>query len=102
MILDYDAVLKGKKHLHFIGIGGSGMLPIVQILHAEGYRITGSDVGKRRENNNLKTRWRAGFYKDGQPAGYNTVGRLPCDRYIAFAFNTRRQRPRVGAGRRGR
>lgn len=35
--------LKTKKHLHFIGIGGSGMYPIVQILHSRGYFITGSD-----------------------------------------------------------
>jgi len=33
----------GVKHIHFIGIGGSGMFPIVQILHALGYTITGSD-----------------------------------------------------------
>ena len=36
-------ILKGKKHLHFIGIGGSGMFPLVQILHTMGYYITGSD-----------------------------------------------------------
>jgi UDP-N-acetylmuramate--alanine ligase len=35
--------LKTKKHLHFIGIGGSGMYPIAQILHSQGYYITGSD-----------------------------------------------------------
>ena len=35
--------LEGKKHLHFIGIGGSGMFPLVQILHGQGYYITGSD-----------------------------------------------------------
>ena len=35
--------LEGKQHLHFIGIGGSGMFPIVQILHSQGYSITGSD-----------------------------------------------------------
>lgn len=35
--------LRSKKHLHFIGIGGSGMYPIVQILHSQGYYITGSD-----------------------------------------------------------
>ena len=35
--------LKKKKHLHFIGIGGSGMYPIAQILHSQGYYITGSD-----------------------------------------------------------
>ena len=36
-------ILNGKKQFHFIGIGGSGMFPIVQILHSEGYHITGSD-----------------------------------------------------------
>ncbi|MCL2637400.1 MAG: UDP-N-acetylmuramate--L-alanine ligase [Oscillospiraceae bacterium] len=35
--------LKGKKQIHFIGIGGSGMYPLAQILHAQGYAITGSD-----------------------------------------------------------
>jgi len=35
--------LKAKKHIHFIGIGGSGMYPMVQILAREGYHITGSD-----------------------------------------------------------
>lgn len=38
-----EEILKGKKHIHFIGIGGSGMFPIAQILHAEGYYLTGSD-----------------------------------------------------------
>ena len=36
-------LLKDKKHIHFIGIGGSGMFPIAQILHAKGYYLTGSD-----------------------------------------------------------
>lgn len=36
-------ILEGKKHIHFIGIGGSGMFPLAQILHAEGYYLTGSD-----------------------------------------------------------
>ena len=39
-------LLEGKKRLHFVGIGGSGMFPIVQILHAAGYSITGSDVNE--------------------------------------------------------
>ncbi len=34
---------QGVKHIHFIGIGGSGMFPLVQILHPQGYSITGSD-----------------------------------------------------------
>lgn len=36
-------VLEGKKHIHFIGIGGSGMFPLAQILHQLGYYLTGSD-----------------------------------------------------------
>lgn len=35
--------LAGKKHVHFIGIGGSGMYPLAQILHSKGYYLTGSD-----------------------------------------------------------
>jgi UDP-N-acetylmuramate--alanine ligase len=41
--------LKGKKQIHFIGIGGSGMYPLAQILHGQqnvcpgGYTISGSD-----------------------------------------------------------
>ncbi len=36
-------ILNDKKHIHFIGIGGSGMYPLAQILHAQGYYLTGSD-----------------------------------------------------------
>lgn len=61
-------ILTGKKHIHFIGIGGSGMYPLAQILHQRGYYLTGSDnnetdtlkavrdmgipvyLGQRREN----------------------------------------------------
>ena len=35
--------LTDKKHIHFIGIGGSGMYPLAQILHSQGYYLTGSD-----------------------------------------------------------
>lgn len=38
-----DNFLTGKKHVHFIGIGGSGMYPLAQILHSKGYYLTGSD-----------------------------------------------------------
>lgn len=38
-----NSILDGKKHIHFIGIGGSGMYPLAQILHAQGYYLTGSD-----------------------------------------------------------
>ncbi len=38
-----DNFLVEKKHIHFIGIGGSGMYPLAQILHSKGYYLTGSD-----------------------------------------------------------
>ncbi len=42
MAIDYN-ILNGKKHIHFIGIGGSGMYPLAQILFAKGYNLSGSD-----------------------------------------------------------
>jgi len=41
--VDIDQALAAAKSIHFIGIGGSGMCPLAEILHSEGYRITGSD-----------------------------------------------------------
>lgn len=38
-----NELLNKIKHIHFIGIGGSGMCPLAEILHSEGYTITGSD-----------------------------------------------------------
>ena len=32
------------KHLHFIGIGGSGMSAIAEVLHSLGYTVSGSDI----------------------------------------------------------
>lgn len=40
---DIDNLLKTVKHVHFIGIGGSGMCPLAEILISWGYEITGSD-----------------------------------------------------------
>lgn len=38
-----QSILADKKQIHFIGIGGSGMYPLAQILHQNGYSLTGSD-----------------------------------------------------------
>jgi len=35
--------LDGKQHIHMIGIGGSGMYPLAQVLHAKGFFLSGSD-----------------------------------------------------------
>lgn len=37
-------LLDGVQTVHFIGCGGSGTYPLIQILHSRGYAITGSDV----------------------------------------------------------
>ena len=36
-------VLDKIKNIHFIGIGGSGMCPVAEMLHQKGYNVTGSD-----------------------------------------------------------
>lgn len=38
-----DKILSTVKNIHMIGIGGSGMCPLAQILHDKGYSLTGSD-----------------------------------------------------------
>lgn len=46
-----DALIKQAKHVHMIGIGGSGMCPLAEILHKKGYIISGSD---NNESDQLK------------------------------------------------
>lgn len=41
---EFDHLLDKAQKLHFMGIGGSGMCPLAEILLAEGKTITGSDV----------------------------------------------------------
>lgn len=36
------------KQIHFIGIGGAGMCGIAEVLHNEGYRVTGSDLSSSK------------------------------------------------------
>ncbi len=40
---DISKALKTVKTIHFIGIGGSGMCPLAEILHSKGYTLQGSD-----------------------------------------------------------
>ncbi len=39
-------ILDTVKKLHFVGIGGSGMCPMAEILKGHGYQITGSDISE--------------------------------------------------------
>ena len=38
-----DKIIDNVKRIHMIGIGGSGMCPLAEILHSKGYVLTGSD-----------------------------------------------------------
>ena len=44
--MKYDHLLDTIKRIHFIGIGGSGMCPLAEIMHSEGFELTGSDCNE--------------------------------------------------------
>ena len=44
--MEYNDILSKVKKIHFIGIGGSGMCPIAEILFHKGYELTGSDISE--------------------------------------------------------
>ncbi len=46
-----DKAFLEAEHIHMIGIGGSGMCPIAELLLSRGYKVTGSD---RNDNANVK------------------------------------------------
>ena len=46
-----DKAFLEASHIHMIGIGGSGMCPIAELLLSRGYKVTGSD---RNDNANVK------------------------------------------------
>lgn len=50
-----DEVLGKIKRIHFIGIGGSGMCPLVEILHSKGYEISGSDNNESDTLNRVRS-----------------------------------------------
>ena len=49
-----DKELPLKSHFHFIGIGGIGMSAIAMGLMKKGYSVSGSDLVKNDETNNLE------------------------------------------------
>ncbi|HEY0335900.1 MAG TPA: Mur ligase domain-containing protein, partial [Burkholderiales bacterium] len=44
------------KHVHFVGIGGSGMSGIAEVLLNLGYSVTGSDLSESAVTRHLQTR----------------------------------------------
>ena len=46
MTVNQTNLLDTIRRMHFVGIGGSGMCPMAEILHHRGYTITGSDINE--------------------------------------------------------
>jgi len=44
--MNKDHLLDNIKRIHFIGIGGSGMCPLAEIMHSEGFELSGSDCNE--------------------------------------------------------
>lgn len=49
-----DDVIKKAERIHFIGIGGSGMCPLAEILHSQGHYLTGSDNNESDTLNRIR------------------------------------------------
>ncbi len=45
---------KKVKHIHFVGIGGAGMIGIAKVLLKKGYKISGSDISDSNELRKLE------------------------------------------------
>jgi UDP-N-acetylmuramate--alanine ligase len=52
--MKYDHLLDNKKKIHFIGIGGSGMCPLAEILMSEGFEIQGTDMNEGETLDKIK------------------------------------------------
>lgn len=53
--MNYDNLLNDIKRIHFIGIGGSGMCPLAEILRSEGFEISGSDMNEGETLDKIKS-----------------------------------------------
>ena len=42
------------RHVHFVGIGGSGMSGIAEVMINQGYRVSGSDLSKNLTTERLQ------------------------------------------------
>lgn len=54
-LFEADKYLDSVKRIHFIGIGGSGMCPLAEILHSKGYELSGSDNNETDTLNRIKS-----------------------------------------------
>ncbi len=49
-----DIIIKNARHIHLVGIGGSGMCPIAELLLSKGYIVSGSDRAESANTDRLK------------------------------------------------
>ena len=61
--MEHQDLLDRIHRLHFIGIGGSGMCPMAEILHKEGFSLTGSDIFRVRHSSADPSLWDSGIYR---------------------------------------
>ena len=54
IIENYMNAFKKIKKIHFVGIGGAGMIGIARVLLQKGYKISGSDISMSADLNKLK------------------------------------------------
>ncbi len=54
-IRETDKLLNGIKRIHMVGIGGSGMCPLAEILKSMGYDVSGSDSIKTEKTDYLES-----------------------------------------------
>ena len=47
-------IFKNTKKIHFIGIGGIGMSGMAELLHENGFIISGSDINESERTIHLK------------------------------------------------
>lgn len=62
-------------HIHLVGIGGIGMSSIAEILLAQGYKVSGSDLTENSNTKRLKELGGVVFkgHEENNPAGANVV-----------------------------
>jgi UDP-N-acetylmuramate--alanine ligase len=53
--MEHNDILSKVKKIHFVGIGGSGMCPIAEILHHKGFKLTGSDINESDTLERIRT-----------------------------------------------
>lgn len=49
-----DMIIKNSRHIHLVGIGGSGMCPIAELLLSKGYTVSGSDRTESANTQRIK------------------------------------------------